>query len=417
VNLIRLKSDMETIKHFISTMVFTAAYGLPIPYTKFDLKPSVFAKSNLHLLESFFQYFGHTIQLLNVNLAYESADNFPKDCFPDLCLVNLKSLDFCNTVRGEMRPSLRTDLLTTRYNLLRCILDSAPNLETLSFWSDSENVVWPGEAIEVMRQANLSKLRNLKISFPLTNYQLVNLSRLKCQLTSFTFLIREPLFNTKSFYEVLSSQSDTLQSLKLIDLQCDNPKFLELPHMKELTSLEIEGAFYGDDCQFCFVNFAFKKTPKLQRIILRNCQKHNFDLDSFLRMPDYYNNPSTQVCPSLVELRVTLSHDFFNAELIEEISKMFPSLKNLHVMFSAEAKDLLTSVFKHLKSLEHLTLNVRKCGENLDATLTGISANVIWNKSVIVEKNSYQDELIMKDDLDLKKSSGLIDLKCEMKIK
>lgn len=328
VNLIRLKPDLETIKLFMSTM---EASPYIVPYVKFDLRPNVLAPNCLSLMDEFFTNFGPVITQLSISLAYESSDTFPKRCFPLLNLENLKTLEFCNSLCGELHPALTTELLTTRYNLLETILHAAPNLETLSLWADSENVAWPGEAIEVLRLAELPKLRNLKISFPMTNYQLVNLSRVNVQLTSFIFLIREPTFNTESLYKILASQANSLTNLKLVDLQCDQVKFLELPVMPKLKHFEVEGAFYGDHCRLSLLNFNFEKIPKIEKIILRNCHSRNLDLGSLLC--------GTGASRSLLEFHATAAHDFMNSKVIQEIPKIFPNLKNLHVMFSPEAKD------------------------------------------------------------------------------
>lgn len=402
VNLIRLRPDLETIKLFISTMDSSEI----VPYSKFDLRPSIFSPKALPLLEEFLNLFGPIIETLTISLAYESADTFTKRCFPYINLCNLKSLDFCNTIQGEMRPSLRTDLLTTRHNLLETILNAAPNLETLNFWCDSENLAWPAEAIDVLRTSTLPTLRNLKISFPMTNYQLINLSKLKVQLSSFTFLIREPIFNTQSFYQILESQCETLTNLKIVDLQCDQFKFIEFPKMNQLKNLEIEGTFYGDNCKLSIFNFTFKKVPRIEKILLRNCHGLNFDLESLLTYPASYQN----ICQSLQELHVTLAHDFFNAKWVREIGIMFPNLKNMHIMFSAEAKDILVSVFQYLTHLHCLTINVRKCGENIDNLLTGITAKTILEKQLTTKINDVH-AFNWTEFTKLKTNPSLTDLK------
>ncbi|CAL8103266.1 unnamed protein product [Orchesella dallaii] len=376
INLIRIRPDLDTIQQFMNAMS-ASQYGdirRELPFVKFDIRPYMLAPPFMHLLKQFLLEYGSAMQSLNIKLAFESADDFSKDCFGPLELSSLKSLEFCNSVHGELRPSLITSMRTSRGNLLESILNAAPFLESLSLWCDSENIVWPRDAINVLKDMKLRYLQNLKISFPMTDDCLISLSEINAQLTSLTFVLREPMFNPEEFKQILDSQRNTLKTLKLIDLQCSGPKIIEIPFMSQLETLEIEGTFYGENSTMALGNFSYAKLPKLKRILLSSCHKINFDLNAIL----YTSGNKGTVCHTLEEFQFSLDHNCcdLSGNCVRRLKQVFPNLRKLSVIFTSEAKWVLNSVFEHLTSLSELVINVRKCGTSIDCALTGIPPNM-----------------------------------------
>lgn len=376
INLIRIRPDLDTIQKFFDEFSSTQYDDIrrELPFVKFDIRPYMFAPPFIHLLKQFLTDFGSAMQSLKVRLAFESADDFPKECFGPLQLSSLKSMEFSNSIHGELRPSLTTSILTSRSNLLESLLQAAPFLESLSLWCDSENIIWPRDATNVLKEVKLRYLQNLKISFPMSPACLTSLSEINAQLTTLTFVLREPVFDPDLFKEFLHSQRNTLKRLHIIDLQCNGPKVIELPVMTQLESLEIEGTFYGDESTMTLSNFSYRKLPKLKRIILTSCNRRNFDLNAIL----YTSGNKGTVCSTMEEFQFSLDHNScdLSGNCIRRLKQVYPFLRKLSVLFTAESKWVLTSVFEHLTTLSELVINVRKCVDNIDCALTGIPPNM-----------------------------------------
>lgn len=376
INLIRIRPDLDTVQQFVKVMS-ESQYGdikRELPFVKFDFRPYMFAPPFIHLLKQFLLEFGSAIQSASIRLAFESADDFPKESFEPLELSSLKRLEFCNSLHGELRPSLTTSLYTSRRSLLESFLHAAPFLESIYLWCDSENIIWPQDAINTLKDAKLRHLTTMKISFPMSNECLLSLSEISAQLSTLTFVLREPIFDPDVFKQLLHSQRNSLKTLKLIDLQCGSPKVIEIPFMSRLESLEIEGTFYGENSLMTLGNFSFANVPRLKRIILSSCHRLNFDLNAIL----YTSGHRGTVCHTLEEFQFSLDHNCWDlsGNCVRRLKQVFPNLRKLSVIFKSEAKWVLTSIFEHLTSLSELVINVRKCVDNIDCALTGIPPNM-----------------------------------------
>lgn len=385
-----------------------------LSFVKFDLRPYLFSSPHIHLLNNFLNQFGTAIQSIIVQLAFESADDFPSECFSSLELSSLKSLEFHNSLHGDNRPSLTSSLYTRRKNLLQWLLQASPSLESLSLWCDRENIIWPGEVAGILRDMKLRRLETLKISFPMSVECLSSLCGMSAQLSTLIFVIREPLFDPNIFKQFLDSQRYSLSILRIVDLQCSSYKSIEFPPMlPHLEKLEIEGTFYGDESMMTFANFSYRKFPRLKCIILNSCNKRNFDLNGLLYTSDYRGT----VCPTLEEFQFSLDQNSNDqsGNCIRRIKEVYPNLRKLSVIFTAESKKVLTSIFEHLTKLQELVINVRKCVECVDSALTGIPSNIQEHLS---RKGAYRHGPISLDPRLL--SPGVSNLKgnqsCSRKI-
>jgi len=342
-----------------------------LPYLRFDLRPTILSRANLSKVSMFLKQYGPCITYLCVNMAFESEDNFPVNCLPNISLSNLKTLEFHVNIRGEQRPSFRTDLETTRHNFLASLLNCAPQLESLVFWCDSENILWPDQVIQAFSQCpNLSNcLRHLKLSFPMRNNFctcLRDLSERKFPLKSFTLVIREPiLISPDIIFSLLSSFQPTLEELTIVDLQGSYSKPIELPHLPVLKSLTFEGALVGGNCTLYLNKFSFSRVPQLKKLVLKYCHQFNFDMQSLLYCSHYPHL-------NLTELHVSLEKNCFDTHCVIQASILFPRLKVLNIDFNSESKFILRDVFQQMQTIQELTVNLRKCEQCIDDVLCGL---------------------------------------------